>query len=340
LFDVKDALQYSSRSRGGYGFGSMPYHSKNRQYGAVFSYYLKEVPKTKRAERRKKDKELFKNKEKIDIPSPKELLEEEKELAPYLSFLILDESGNVIRRLNKSASTGINRVAWNLRHASSRLERSSGGKFDPLNVESDAMPVLPGNYTVSLELIATDTVITIGEAKTFAVQKLDNVTLPATDKSEWIAFQKQVDELNSVVRGADRLVNELSEKALLIKQTVHVNPKASKELLVTIDQVLNELDQIKWKFRGEVPKASYEERIPDQVTINDRIGSLVSVHSRSSSEITGTQRMVFGILEEELPPILQQLEKIANKTMPEIEIMLDSIGAPWTPGRVPKWNKK
>ena len=282
---------------------------------------------------------MFKNKDRIPIPTVAELREEDKEIVPYLSFTISDMDGNVVRKLHRKAKKGFNRESWNLRYASNNPKRSVRDKYDPLNIDRDAMPVAPGNYSVKLELIANDTLIVIGEPQSFNVRRLENVTLPAGNNQELIVFQKKVDELARVIRGGERLTDELTKKVLHIKQTVHANPKAGDALKIAIDMALEELDEIKWTFRGEIPKASPEERTPAKVTINDRLGSLQSVHSRSTSEVTGTQRMVYEVLETELPPLLARLEKVANKSIPEIEVMLDAIDAPWTPGRVPKWQK-
>lgn len=339
LFEVKDALQYFQKSRGGYGFGSMPYHSQNRTYGAVFTYYLKEVPKTEQELRRGKEKELFENKERIPIPSVRELLEEEKEVKPHLKFVITDDKGEVIRILKRKPKKGINREAWNLKYASANPQRGGQDEFDPFKGPNDAMPVLPGKYQVEMYLVTKDSTLALGESRSFAVEKLNNVTLPAENKEELLVFSKEVDELSRVIRGARRLTTELEENLIQIKQSIHTNPKASAELMSAIDQSLNELADIKWRFQGQIPPASYEERIPDQVPINDRLSALQSVHSRSSSTVTGTQRMVYDILANELPPLLERLDKVANKDLPEIEIMLDAIKAPWTPGRVPKWKK-
>jgi photosystem II stability/assembly factor-like uncharacterized protein len=339
FFEVKDALQYTIRSRGGYGFGSMPVNSDNREYGAVFTYYLKEVPKTITESRREEEKELFKKKERIPLPTVADLREEDKEVGPYLSFTISDNEGNVVRKLHRRAKKGFNRESWNLRHASKYPKRSVRDKYDPLNVEPDAMPVAPGKYYVKLELITNDTVMVIGEPQPFNVKRLDNVTLPAGDNETLIAFQKKVDELARVIRGGERLTDELTQKVLHIKQTVHASPQAGDALKIAIDMALEELDDIKWRFRGEIPRASPEERTPAQVTINDRLGSLQAVHSRSTSEVTATQQMVYSVLETELPPLLDRLEKVAYKSIPEIEVMLDAIDAPWTPGRMPKWQK-
>src|SRR6056297_2347991 len=68
LFDVPNALQYA-QTRGRYNQGSDYYYAKNPKFGAVFTYYLKDAPKTKRQERRKKEQKLFKEGERIPQPT-------------------------------------------------------------------------------------------------------------------------------------------------------------------------------------------------------------------------------------------------------------------------------
>ena len=338
LFDVDDTYQYIQRYRGGYGFGSLPYYSKNPAFGAVFTYYLKEVPKTKKQKRRADEKELIKEKAPIPIPTVEELREEEKEIGPFLLFTIMDENGQEIRKINKAARKGLNRETWNLRLPSLDPGRNQS-KFQVLKRDRDGIAVFPGVYQVKVELIHGDSTMLVGGPKSFAVKTLGNVTIPAKDQQELAAFRNDLMELSRVIRGSEKLLAELNEKVSIIKQSVHNNPASSKILLDQIDAVLEELDAIQFKFYGEKAKASYEERIPAQVTIRDRLSSMQSVLSRSSSDVTLTQRQVYAVLEQELPPLLDRLEKIANKDIPEIEVMLDAMGAPWTPGRTPKWRK-
>ena len=55
LFPVKDALMYI-RNEGRYGQGASYFKAPNPDYGAVFTYYIKEVPKTlKRYKKRKRE---------------------------------------------------------------------------------------------------------------------------------------------------------------------------------------------------------------------------------------------------------------------------------------------
>ncbi len=58
---------------GRYGQGSAVYQAKNPEFGATFYYYAKELPKSLKSERLKKEKELFKNGEQIPIPTKEQL---------------------------------------------------------------------------------------------------------------------------------------------------------------------------------------------------------------------------------------------------------------------------
>jgi hypothetical protein len=85
IFPVKDALMYIQTSNK-YGQGSTEYLAENPPYGATFTYYLKDVPKTQKDIRQEKEKELFKDGKPIPQPTWKELEDEAKEVAPYLDF--------------------------------------------------------------------------------------------------------------------------------------------------------------------------------------------------------------------------------------------------------------
>jgi hypothetical protein len=43
------------------------------------------------------------------------------------------------------------------------------------------------------------------------------------------------------------------------------------------------------------------------------------------------------ILEEQFPPVLEDLKQIVQKDIPELESAMNLVNAPWTPGRLPTW---
>lgn len=338
IFPVKDALMYVQKRRGGYGSGSNVYIAKNPDFGAIFSYYIKESPKTLKAERRAKEKDLIKNNEKIPIPTMDELRAEENEVKPHLIFTIKDEQGNEIRKLTTAASKGINRLNWNLRYPSTRPVSIKDKKYDPLSMGGDGMYVLPGNYTVSISQFVRGEITELVEPVEFVVKTLDNTTLPAEDRAELVAFQQKMAELYRIISGAEELADDQLNRIRHAKQAAQRTVGSTADLMTKIEEVEAQLDEILWKFNGQEAKASSEEKLPAIPSINDRLRSVLWVHWGSTAAVTQTEMEIYDILKDEVPSVIDEIRNIQNVSIPEIEKELDRMGAPWTPGRVPEWN--
>jgi photosystem II stability/assembly factor-like uncharacterized protein len=339
IFPVKDALMYT-RTRGRYGQGSMPYYGENPDFGAVFTYYVKEAPKTLKQMRKEKEKELVKDKKPIPIPSMEELRAEEKEIKPYLIFTITDEEGNIVRKINKPISKGLKRMSWNLTYPAMGNVRLSGNKYNPTSNDRDGMAVMPGNYFISLSQWVRGEITELVEPVAFEAKVLNNVTLPAPDRAELVAFQKKTARLLRAIQASQQLNRDMIERVQYLKQAINNTPDASPELLAKAAELAEKLDDIRWAFYGQTPRASREENWPAPPAINDRLRGLVYSHWNSTSRVSETQMQMYDILAEEFPPLLEQLKKIAEVDIKAIEAELDALGAPWTPGRIPEWNKE
>lgn len=339
LFPVKDALMFI-QSDGRYGQGSNYYYAENPAFGATFTYYLKEGPKTLKQIRQEKEKDLVKEKLPIPIPPMDSIRAEENEVAPHLIFTITDEEGNVIRKLYQRPSKGMNRVTWDLRYASPYPVNLKDDKFDPLASSGrGGMMVMPGKYDVSLALYVRGEVQELAGPVEFSAVVLNNTTLPAEDRAELVAFQREVSDLTRVFEGARRQTNELMNRSRLIRQTLQQSPDAPPVLVQKVVSLESELEHILWTFNGQEAKASDEENWPAQVPLNDRLRSLIAPHWGSTAAVTQTQRDVFAIIGEEFPPVLDKIRRINDVDMKAIETEMDRIGAPWTPGRVPEWSR-
>lgn len=337
IFDIKDALLYMQKNRGGYGSGSNVFIAENPEFGATFTYNIKESPKTLKQIRQKEEKKLFKDKQPIPMPSMEELRAEENEVKPHLIFTITDDAGNVVSKLTKDVSTGIQRINWNLRYPNTRPVNLRDGKYDPTSMGGSAMPVLPGTYHVSISQVVRGETTELAGPKSFVVKSLNNATLPAKDRKEVDDFYKDLAELYRVVSGTENFAEDLTERIKSLKQAAQRSLNTTPELMTKIEDVEARLEDIMWKFNGQEAKASQEENIPAIPSINERLGSIIWIHYRSTSGITQSQRDIFNILKEEFPPVLEQLKVIFNTDIPAIEKELESIGAPYTPGRIPVW---
>ena len=334
VFPVKDALMYI-QSRGRYGTGSTYFSADNPPFGTTISYYLKEVPKTKKQIRREKEKKLFKESKKIPQPSNDELRAEEMEIAPYLIFTFYDDSGNQVRRITSKPSKGIHRITWDLKYDSPNPVNLTKGKFDPTKKSSSGLLAMPGKYSVIMSMYHDGNIKQIGGPVTFEAKVLKNTTLPAADRKELVAFQRQSSDLAKTIIGTEKYVEELSKRMENILQTLNETPNVSKELMLKAENVSKEIDDVLFKFNGQKAKASREEIPPQQVPLNDRLGVLIWTHWGSTSGITGNQRTAYKVLTEEFPPVYNKVKNIAEVEMVLLQKEMDKLNSTWTPGRLP-----
>ena len=338
IFPIKDALMYTFKGAK-YGQGSMPYYGDNPDFGAVFTYYVKESPKTLKQMRKEEEKKLIKEKKPIPIPSLEELRAEEAEIKPYLIFTITDDEGNIVRKINKPFSKGLNRMSWNLTYPSMGNVRLRGDKYSPTNNDRDGMAVMPGKYAVSLAQWVRGEITELADPVEFNAVVLNNVTLPAPDRAELVFFQKKTTNLVRAIQASQQLRSNLEERVQYLKQAINNTPDAGPALLDRASELAQQLDDIRWAFYGQTPKASREENRPAPPSINDRIGALIYSHWNSTSRVSETQMQMYDILAEEFPPLLEELKVIAEESIPALEAELDALNAPWTPGRIPVWKE-
>ncbi len=339
IFPVKDALMYIETG-GKYGQGSNYYAAKNPEFGATFTYYLKEVPKTLREKRKEREKELFKKGEPIPQPTVAELRAEEKEIPPYLIFDIADEVGNQVRRLYAKPSEGVSRKVWNLKYNGTYPVRHAGDKFDPFQEGYSGMLAMPGNYTVTLSMYAAGETKLLAGPVPFKTKVLNNTTLPAPDRAALVAFQKEVYATGRKVLGAETYAEELSSKLVAMLQAVHQTPSVSPQLENDLLKATAEIDDILFLLHGTEPKASREELPPAQVPLMERLNHIIWAHWASTSAPTSTQKRSLEILNEDFPPIISRLRELGEIKLKDLENQMEQAGVPYTSGRLPVWSRE
>ena len=338
LFPVKDALWYH-QVRGKYGQGSTVYVADNPDFGATFTYYVKEVPKTMKQERKATEKKLFEKGEPIPQVTDEQRREEEAEIAPYLTFTITDADGNPVETIRKSAGKGINRTTWNLRYPSTRPV-SNTKDYAPTKDNGSGVLVIPGTYQVSLSMTAGGKTTELAGPVSFEVVPLNNTSLPPEDRAAVDAFYKQVRELYRVMRGTENYAEELQKRTTAILNALHNTPGASPELIAEAQKIKKELDEIlNVTMNRRTDKPSDEENPPAPVPLNDRLGKVAWAGWGFTGEPTQTQKTAYAILEEEFPPVYNRIKEIGTVELPALEARVEAIGAPVTPGRLPVWKK-
>ncbi|QGY43344.1 glycosyl hydrolase [Maribellus comscasis] len=342
IFPVKDALLYIQDSNKD-NQGSTYFKAPNPEYGATFTYYLKEVPKTKKQLRKEEEKKLFKEGKPIPQPTWRELQLEDKEEPSHLIFTIYDTNNNEVRQITTSPSKGINRINWDLRYSMPTSVRVNGS-FNPASAgrggrRGGGILAMPGTYKVGLQMWHEGELTTLAEPVGFVCKKLNNTTLPAGNYQENVEFAQKVSKLAIAVIGTGQMIEDMSSRVEHIKQAIYSTPAVSQELMDRARALGKELEELNFKMNGVPAKASGEEVPPGQVPINDRLGNITYAHYGSTSGITTTEKEGYEILAEEFSPVLNALKKIVEQDIPALEAELNKINAPWTPGRMPVWNK-
>ena len=332
MFPVKDALMFHY-FRASYGKGESFFKAENPEFGAAFTYYLKEAPKTKKQIRQEMEKELKKDNKPIPFPSWDELRAEDSEPAPYLLFTITDADSNIVRRLKKKPSKGINRITWDLSYSPYEAITSAPDEEDYKTGSSSTL-ALPGKYYVSMSLSVDGVTTQLTGPTEFNAVPLNNTTLPAEDRNALVKFQRDLAEINRVVYGTIQSNDNLLENLKLAKTAYYQTPDAKQSLLEKIIETEKAARNIKVLLEGD---KTMSDRATDQPpSISDRVQQAISGLWGTTSSPTETQRENYDIAQKELKPLLENLRNLIENEYKSIADELDKAKAPWTPGRIPK----
>ncbi len=333
LFAVKDALMFIPKG-GKYGQGETYFKAKNPEPGAVFTYYLKKSVKTLKQKRKEAEKKAMKKGAAITYPTFEQLRAEDNEPKPYLSFTVLDETGQVVRRLRAPAKTGIARLTWDFRYPSTSptsLSESTSRR----RRRGSGMPVMPGIYSVKISKVVNNVATPLAGPQTFNVVPLNNTTLPAKDRKALVAFQAKVAELGRAVMGTAMAAQKIEERIKYIKKALENTPSAPDTLMKQANTIEKDIKEILIALTGD---RSISKRSANQTpAISQRIGMLLYGHSRSTSEPTQTIKDQYRIAGELLEPVLAKLKKLVETDLKKLETEMENARAPWTPGRIPQW---
>lgn len=340
LFAVKGAPIYvpsSPLGGAGSGFqGAAYYLAENPPSGATFTYYLKDQVRTKREQRRERERAAERRNEEVPFPSWEELRAEEQEERPAIVITVRDAAGNVVRQLTGPTGRGMHRVNWDLTHSPIVVPAPAGpgggGGGGGFGGGAPRGPmVVPGDFTVSIAKRADKEETPLGQPQKFTVYALGSSPLAAKDRPALGAFQKQVAELQRVAIGTSRYVAELNARISTIQRAFDVTPNAPAGLRKEAKAIAERLQKIGIALGGDQWLARQQE--PTGPAILQRIQSSVI---NTTSDPGGTHREQFRIAGELFVLVHAQVKAVADD-LKKLEDAMEKAGAPWTPGRLPEW---
>lgn len=331
MFPIKDALMYNGdRSYAKENQGETFYRVDNPTFGATFQYYLKEPVKTLKAERKEKEKELREEDKTPPYPSFAELRKEDLQEGPYLIFKIMDENDNVVRMLSSPMKKGINRITWDLRYP----DPSPASEATDIN-RAAGLAVMPGEYKVSVFQNVDGEITKLSEPVSFNAKLLEIHTLPPTDEKQLAEFREKVSKLQQAVMGAQRVVSKMEEKLDVMEKSLLATPIEDKNYLERVRNYEYELAEIKKKLSGDQSISKRNANQPP--SIYDRLYYIMIGMWSTTTDVTTTQKEAYDIISKEFVPVLEDLRQLAEIDIKKLEDEMNTMNAPWTPGRLPDW---
>jgi photosystem II stability/assembly factor-like uncharacterized protein len=334
IFPIRDAALYMQTAQyGGRGkafLGEAFYAAENPPFGATFTYHLKDGLTSRKQKRKEAEK-----KDSFAYPTPEQLRAEADEEEPTILATITDSSGTPIRVLTAPASAGIHRVTWDLRLPSVTLPRPPAAEADEdfFGPSPGGALAAPGRYAVQLSKRVDGVVTPLVGPVEFTVKYVGAEPLAAADARELAEFQKQVvklqRELNATVTVAGELTNRLEQIKQALDQTPNA-PAAAREKVRRVSAAQRDAGRL---LNGDNVLRGRNENVP--MSIADRASVAAEASRTAIYKPTGTQREQFAIARTELDGVTEQMRKRLDVDVKDLEKLLDKLGAPYTPGRLP-----
>lgn len=341
IFPVKDALMFVQANPLGFkgvAFqGSGFYSAPNPEVGAVFTYYIKDEYKSLKEKRRDNEKEIQKKGGDIKYPDYGTLKAESEEPEAYLLFTITDENNNVVRKIKTDIKKGVNRIVWDFRYTPfTPISLTAFDSSVPWNEPDKGYMVVPGKYFVSLSKYADQKFTEIVTPKEFICKPLNIVSIPAEDKIALDSFNKKVAELTRAIAGAEAFRKELVDKLAYLKKAAIESPEVPTDTYENILKIEADLTELNKKLNGDQLRARYEGAAP--TSVKERVETITYALWSTTASPTNTFIKSYDAAAGKFGEILNSL-KLIEEQVRQVELILESHGAPYTPGRFPEWRR-
>ncbi len=332
VLPVRDAWWYVPnelmQAKGMPSQGSTSFVSDNPPFGAVFTYYLKDLPKTEKAVRKELEKNLNEQKTSISFPGWDQLRAEAIAEEPSVMLLVRDKNGEPIRWIEGVAKTGLHRVSWDLRLSPPDPINLTVPAFQPPWVSDPQGPlVAPGKYSVDLYVMNNGKLEPQGDAQVFNIKAVH----PTNDDYEAMAaFKKQTSDLSRRSSSAASQLGEAGDKLRFIKAALTKTPNTTSDLFAQLTALNATLFNLSNTLMGDRVLQSKDQSTSP--SIMSRVGTVIYGHWSTTEPPTATHIRNIEIAQSEFDQYLKDASAFYNE-LAEFELKLEKAGAPYTPNR-------
>jgi len=340
LYSVRDAvlyvptLQYGMKGKGFQG--EMFFTAPNPPYGAVFTYRLKDGLKTLKEKRADAEAAAEKAGQAITYPTPEQLRAEAAEEAPAILLTISDAAGTPLRVITGPIEKGMQRVAWDLRAPAHQLPPNRPrGELEELFGDPLVGPfVVPGKYTVTMAQRVGGVVSPLGGPVSFNVVIDPQAGHSAADLSARWQFDQKLQVMRRDLAGALELATSTNPRLDAMIKALDATPAAPRALHDQARALRKRLNAILDELQGDRSLGS--RSVPLPAAISERVNTISGELNGTLGRQTATHEQQLQIASELFATQKTALKALVETEVPAIERELDRIGAPYTPGRLPR----
>jgi photosystem II stability/assembly factor-like uncharacterized protein len=340
LYSVRDAvlyvptLQYGMKGKGFQG--EMFFTAPNPPYGAVFTYRLKDGLKTLKEKRADAEAAAEKAGQAITYPTPEQLRAEAAEEAPAILLTISDAAGTPLRVITGPIEKGMQRVAWDLRAPAHQLPPNRPrGELDELFGDPLVGPfVVPGKYSVTMTQRVGGVVTPLGGPVSFNVVIDPQAGHSAADLSARWQFDQKLQVMRRDLAGALELATSTNPRLDAMIKALDATPAAPRALHDQARALRKRLNAILDELQGDRSLGS--RSVPLPAAISERVNTISGELNGTLGRQTATHEQQLQIASELFATQKTALKALVEIEVPAIERELDRIGAPYTPGRLPR----
>lgn len=332
LYSTRKALWYIPRSHLDFSKpkgtqGASYYVAPNPDFGAVFTYHLKDGLQTKAEMRQAIEKPLTTAERDVTMPSWEERAAEEIQVKPGIFILVQDASGNVIRRVEGPTKKGFHRISWDLRYPAPTALSIHGGQSN-----EEGLMVAPGNYTATLYKSEDGVTTALDDPITFEVERLYKGALEGAPEKEvaafWRSYEATAKDASALDLNIDRNIKTVDAmRKALQHSTAKPGPIDEK-----LHELRNELYNLHMEVYGNPAKLQVGEKTPP--TIGERLFAVNRGISTSLYGPTETSKQTLQIANKQIQKAAEQLSKL-NESLADIASEIKNAGAPYIEGM--KW---
>jgi len=298
---------------------------------------LKEKLKTKKEQRQDAEKEAAKKGQALPYPSQDQLRAEAEEPKPEVYLMVYDDGGASVRQIEGSIEEGFHRAAWNLRYFAPSVGEEPDPQEDYPNAGTQGPLVMPGKYSVRLFKKVDGAVTELGEPQSFTVVADGTSGLSPADRAAQQDFHRKVARLYRAVSGAISSANDLQTRLKAIRKALQDTPSAEK-MIAAADAIEKSDNEILRALRGDVALAARNENVA--TSINDRLTNIMEGERFAITKPTQTHVDAYAVAADEFAQQLTRLRTVIQVDLAQLEKDMEAAGAPWTPGRVPEWQRE